>query len=83
MKLTKEEVKYLRSKDFFQAEGFIARLFAKKLKNKLSKDADFKKAVDAVDKSSDNLRKSIKNAQANGLKIPDELLVYAGMKNPR
>ena len=66
-----------------QIMGFVQWVFNKLLYRKLKKDKDFAKAVEKVDKSSEDLRKSIKNAQEKGIKIPDELLEYSGLKKPK
>ena len=63
--------------------GFVQWVFNKLLYRKLKKDKDFAKAVEKVDKSSEDLRKSIKNAQEKGIKIPDELLEYSGLKKKK
>ena len=73
----------LKSKEYFQSEGIIGRVFARLLKKRLAKDKNLQKAVDKMDKSSEDLKKSIQSAQKDGVKIPDELLVYAGLKKAR
>ena len=77
MKLNKEQLENLKSKEYFQSEGIIGRVFARLLKKRLAKDKNLQKAVDKMDKSSEDLKKSIQSAQKDGVKIPDELLVYA------
>ena len=81
--LNKEQLENLKSKEYFQSEGIIGRVFARLLKKRLSKDKNLQKAVDKMDKSSEDLKKSIQSAQKDGVKIPDELLVYAGLKKAR
>ena len=79
MKITKEQLKELKSKPYFQNEGIISRLFARKLGKLLKKDTDFKKAVDNLDNSMDILRKQIIDAEKNGINVPIGLKKYAGM----
>ena len=80
MKLNKEQLENLKSKEYFQSEGIIGRVFARLLKKRLAKDKNLQKAVDKMDKSSEDLKKSIQKLPKDGVKIPDELLVYAGLK---
>jgi uncharacterized phage infection (PIP) family protein YhgE len=79
MKITKEQLRELKSKPYFQNEGVISRLFARKLGKLLKKDTDFKKAVDNLDSSMDVLKRQIIDAEKNGIKVPDGLKKYAGM----
>jgi uncharacterized phage infection (PIP) family protein YhgE len=79
MKITKEQLRELKSKPYFQNEGVISRLFARKLGKLLKKDKDFKKAVDNLDNSMENLRKQIIDAEKNGIKSPPGMKKYAGM----
>ena len=79
MKITKEQFEYMKSKPTFQNEGIVGAIFNRLLKRKLSKDSDFKKAVDSFDSAQDGLRKSIIDAEKKGVKIPQELKKYAGL----
>tara|TARA_B110000285_G_scaffold194553_1_gene224273 strand:+ start:283 stop:522 length:240 start_codon:yes stop_codon:yes gene_type:complete len=79
MKITKVQLRELKSKPYFQNEGIISRLFARKLGKLLSKDTDFKKAVDKLDSSMDVLKKQIIDAEKSGIKVPAGLKKYAGM----
>lgn len=78
MKLTTEQISHLKSKPYFQ-EGFIGKLFARKLGKILTKDTDFMKAVDKLDDASEKLKKTILDAEKKGVKIPKELKQYAGL----
>lgn len=78
MKLTKEQITHLKSKPYFQ-EGFIGKLFARKLGKLLMKDKDFNKAVDNLDSASEKLKKTIIDAEKKGVIIPKELKQYAGL----
>lgn len=78
MKLTTEQISHLKSKPYFQ-EGFIGKLFARKLGKLLKKDTDFMKAVDKLDNASEKLKKTILDAEKKGVKIPKELKQYAGL----
>lgn len=79
MKLTKEQVNYLKSKPAFQNEGIVGKIFARLLKKKLKNNTDFKKAVDSFDTAQDRMKKSIIDAEKSGVKIPKELKKYAGL----
>jgi len=79
MKLTKEEFEYMKSKPAFQTEGVVAAIYNKLLQRKLSKNPDFKKAIDSFDSAQETMRKSIIDAEKKGVKIPDELKKYAGL----
>jgi uncharacterized membrane-anchored protein YhcB (DUF1043 family) len=79
MKLTKEQVNYLKTKQAFQNEGIVGKIFARLLKKKLKNNTDFKKAVDSFDTAQDRMRKSIIDAEKSGVKIPNELKKYAGL----
>ena len=78
MKLTTEQISHLKSKPYFQ-EGFIGKLFARKLGKILKKDTDFMMAVDKLDAASEKLKKTILDAEKKGVKIPKELKQYAGL----
>lgn len=79
MKLTKEQISYLKSKPYFQSEGIISTIFARKLGKLLKRDKDFKKAVDNLDNSMEELKRQIIDAEKNGIKIPPGMKKYAGM----
>ena len=79
MKITKKQLRELKSKPYFQNECIISRLFARKLGKLLKKDNYFKKAVDNLDSAQDKMRKSIIDAEKAGVKIPNELKKYAGL----
>tara|TARA_R100000742_G_C4188740_1_gene21501 strand:+ start:133 stop:372 length:240 start_codon:yes stop_codon:yes gene_type:complete len=79
MKLTTEQANIIRNTKSFTSEGFVQRMFAKLLKRKLSKDTDFKRAVDNADKSALKLQKAIKKAEKQGIEIPAGLKQYAGL----
>lgn len=79
MKVNKEQIKELKSKPYFQNEGFIGRMFARKLGKILKKDKDFNAAVDRLDSASEKLKKTILDAEKKGVKIPKELKQYAGL----
>ena len=79
MKITKKQLRELKSKPYFQNEGFIGRMFARKLGKLLKKDRDFNKAVNNLDSASEKLKKTILDAEKKGVKIPKELKQYAGL----
>lgn len=79
MKITKEQYEYLKSKKSYQTEGFIKKMFAKILVDKLKKNSNFMKAIDDADKAASDLRSAIKNAEKKGVKVPDGLKKYAGL----
>jgi len=78
MKLTNEQITELKSKPYFQ-EGFIGKLFARKLGKMLKKDKDFKNVVDRLDSASEKLKQTIIDAEKKGVIIPKELKQYAGL----
>lgn len=80
MKLTTEQVEYLRNNKSFKNEGIVARIFAYVLKKRLKNSPDFKTAVDNADKAMDELKNQLLHAERNGVIIPDELKKYAGLK---
>ena len=80
MKLTNEQVNYLKSNQYFTNEGIIKKIFSKLLVKKLKKDADFQSAVDSADSAMSRLQQKIKKAEDDGVSIPDELKKLAGMK---
>ena len=45
MKLNKEQLENLKSKEYFQSEGIIGRVFARLLKKRLSKDKTYKRQL--------------------------------------
>ena len=79
MKITTEQFEYMKSKPAFQNEGIVGAIFNRLLKRKLSKDANFKKAIDSFDSAQDDMRKAITDAEKKGVKIPNELKKYAGL----
>ena len=79
MKITKEEYEYLKSKESYQNEGFVKKMFAKFLVKKLKNNSNFMKAIDDADKATSDLQKAIKNAEKAGVKVPDGLKKYAGL----
>ena len=79
MKLTKEQIEYIKSKPVFQTEGIVGKIFARLLSKKLKNDTEFKKAVDSFDNAQDRMRKSIIDTEKAGVKIPKELKKYAGL----
>ena len=48
MKLNKEQLENLKSKEYFQSEGIIGRVFARLLKKRLSKDKNLQKIKDYI-----------------------------------
>ena len=79
MKLTTEQFEYMKSKPAFQNEGIVGAIFNRLLKRKLSKDSNFKRAIDSFDSAQDDMRKAILDAEKKGVKIPKELKKYAGL----
>lgn len=79
MKITKEQARYIKSKPAFQTEGLVYNIFARMLKKKLKNNTEFKKAVDSFDTAQERMRKSIIDAEKDGVKIPKELKKYAGL----
>lgn len=79
MKITKEQFEYMKSKPAFQNEGIVGAIFNRLLKRKLSKDSNFKRAIDSFDSAQDDMRKAILDAEKKGVKIPKELKKYAGL----
>jgi EAL domain-containing protein (putative c-di-GMP-specific phosphodiesterase class I) len=79
MKLTKEQYEYLKSKKSYQTEGFVKKMFAKFLVDKLKNNSNFMKAIDDADSAAENLRKSIEKAEKAGVKVPAGLKKYAGL----
>lgn len=79
MKITKEQFEYMKSKPAFQNEGIVGAIFNRLLKRKLSKDSNFKRAIDSFDSAQDDMRKAILDAEKRGVKIPKELKKYAGL----
>lgn len=79
MKITKEQFEYMKSKPAFQNEGIVGAIFSRLLKRKLSKDSNFKRAIDSFDSAQDDMRKAILDAEKKGVKIPKELKKYAGL----
>lgn len=79
MKITKEQYEYLKSKKSYQTEGFVKKMFAKFLVDKLKNNSNFMKAIDDADSAAENLRKSIEKAEKAGVKVPDGLKKYAGL----
>lgn len=60
--------------------GLIRYIFNSILKRKLLKDDNFLDSVEKLDKSRDNLQKTILDAEKKGVIIPDELKKYSGLK---
>ena len=79
MKLTTEQFEYMKSKPAFQNEGIVGAIFNRLLKRKLSKDSNFKIAIDSFDSAQEDMRKAIIDAEKKGVKIPQELKKYAGL----
>jgi hypothetical protein len=79
MKITKEQYEYLKGKKSYQNEGVIRKMFARFLATKLKNNTEFIKAVDAADKSAEDLRISIEKAEKLGVNVPDGLKKYAGL----
>jgi hypothetical protein len=79
MKITTEQFEYMKSKPAFQNEGIVGAIFNRLLKRKLSKDSNFKRAIDSFDSAQDDMRKAILDAEKKGVKIPKELKKYAGL----
>lgn len=79
MKLTTEQFEYMKSKPAFQNEGIVGAIFNRLLKRKLSKDSNFKRAIDSFDSAQEDMRKAIIDAEKKGVKIPQELKKYAGL----
>jgi hypothetical protein len=79
MKITEEQFKSMKTKPAFQTEGIVAAIYNKLLQRKLSKNSDFKKAIDSFDSAQDTMRKSIIDAEKKGVKIPAALKKYAGL----
>lgn len=63
--------------------GIVELIFRKIVAWKLKRDPSFKKAADKADIAMDNLQKTIHDAEANGVYIPDELKKYAGIKTEK
>ena len=80
MKLTKEQVEYLKNTKSFQHEGILGTIFAKLLKKKLKNDKDFTKAVDDADSAMEKLQARIKDMESRGETVPDGIKKYLGMK---
>mgnify|MGYP001589995793 FL=1 len=79
MKLTKEELEYMKNKPVFQTEGIVRAIYTKLLQKKLKSNPDFKKAIDSFDSAQNKMKKSIIDAEKKGVKIPAELKKYAGL----
>jgi hypothetical protein len=79
MKLTTEQFEYMKSKPAFQNEGIVGAIFNRLLKRKLSKDSNFKRAIDSFDSAQEDMRKAIIDAEKKGFKITQELKKYAGL----
>lgn len=60
--------------------GIIHTIFAKLLIRKLKRDPDFMASVAKADKSMDNLKQLLINAEKNGTPIAPELKKFAGME---
>lgn len=59
--------------------GILNWIFKKRLVIKLKNDSEFIHAIDTADKSMDDLQKSIRKAEENGIVIPPELKKSAGL----
>ncbi len=79
MKLTTENVKFLKSHKSIQYEGFVKTIFNRVLTKKIKNSDSFKKAVKDTDDAMTKLQGSIRDAEKNGTIIPDELKKFAGL----
>ena len=80
MKITKEQADYIRSKKSFQSEGIVKNIFGRLLKSKLKKDKGFMKAVDDVDKVTEQLKKTVLQMKKDGVEIPPVIKKRLGIK---
>ncbi len=79
MKLTTEDVNFLKSHKSVQYEGFVKSIFNKVLRKKIRNSDDFKQSVKDTDIAMTRLQNSIRVAEKGGTIIPDELKRFAGL----
>jgi hypothetical protein len=76
MRISEENYKKfntIKEKYSLKNEGILSFIFKKKLKKALDNDKELQNALEDADKSLENLKKSIKDLEKKGYKIPDEL----------
>lgn len=79
MKLTQEDKNLFSEvvkKHDLKNESFLMRIFKKKLSKELENDKDLQQAIKDGDAMVDALKKTVKNAQEKGYKIPSYAKKY-------
>lgn len=79
MKLTQEDKNLFSEvvkKHDLKNESFLMRIFKKKLSKELENDKDLQQAIKDGDKMVANLKKTVRDAQAKGYKIPSYAKKY-------
>lgn len=79
MKLTKEDRKTFSEivkKHNLTNESFLMRIFKRKLSKELENNKDIQQAIKDGDKMIDNLKKTVRDAQEKGYRIPSYAKKY-------